>query len=94
MPAYKKQTANAEQPRDYWGDETEGQHFDRLLKTKFGTKRGSRKLAMSVLNLSRRLLNMYVTGERRIPADVFATVNDMEVFNPDAVWDDGVDPLS
>jgi len=95
MPCYKKEPVFSKwKARDFWGDEDQGEQFALLLDEKFGTKRGARKLAMSVLNISRRLLNMYIVGERRVPDPLWATLTQMQVFDPNAVWDDGIDPLS
>ena len=95
MPAYKKPPrAPGLKEREFWGDETEGEEFTRLLAEKFGEGYGSIKLAVNVLGIQRRLLNMYMSGQRRIPDDVFATIRHMTPFDPDAIWDDGIDPLS
>lgn len=90
MPAIKKRTSRLFSYRDFWGDGEQGESFDRLIDRKFGTHHGARVAAVKFLGYSRRLLNMYVTGERRIPDEIWAKVK----ARPDYLDDDGVDPLS
>ena len=55
-----------------WGDEFEGARYAAMLKKKFGDEPGARKAAMSALKISRRLLNLYMSGHRKISADAWA----------------------
>lgn len=57
--------------KEFWGDQNEGARFDRMLGRKFGTHFGSRRDAIATLDISRRLMNMYITGERAIPDEVW-----------------------
>lgn len=54
-----------------WGDQNDGARFDRALGRKFGTHFGSRRDAIATLDISRRLMNMYITGERAIPDTIW-----------------------
>lgn len=71
-----------------WGEETESAEFERLLDTKFGTRRGARKTAMTALGINRRIMNMYITAQRRVPEDIMNKLRAMPQ------WDYEVDPLS
>lgn len=90
MPPIKHRTSKKFPFRDFWGDATQGELFDEMIDRKFGDYFGSRKKAViSLLGREnrRRLLDMYCTGERAIPNELWAALNDMPDY-------DDVDPLS
>lgn len=74
MTKLKKRTA--------WGDPVDGQDFERLFCETFGTRFGSRKLGLAVLGLDRRLFNMYIKGQRRIPDAVWAKLANTPLHGP------------
>lgn len=74
MPAYKKKPSVRAKKRDFWGDAETGKTFERLFDRKFGTWFGSRKAGLAALKLDRRIFNMYLTGERSIPDDLWASL--------------------
>jgi len=69
----------------FWGDPAQGEKLERLIDRKFGTYFGSRKVAIGTLGLSRRLMNMYITGERAIPDHVWKHLKLIPDFDPRAV---------
>lgn len=71
-----------------YGNAIKAVAFEMMLDEKFGTGFGARKRAMLGLELQRRILNMYITGQRAIPDSVWHRLETM----PD--WDEEVDPLS
>lgn len=64
-----------------YGDQNEGARFDRMLKRKFGTQFGSRRDAITTLDISRRLMNMYITGERAIPDTIWIALKALPDFD-------------
>lgn len=88
------------QKRDFWGDADRGKLFLEQVEQKFGTVFSSRKVALSALHLQRRLFNMYITGERSIPDEVWARLRHLPNYKaakPDIappLYVDDVDPLS
>lgn len=97
-----KRNYNGELPkkRDFWGDADRGKLFLEQIEKKFGDYFGSRKVALAKLKLHRRLFNMYITGERSIPDDVWSRLRAMPNYNAakpkpaPLLYVDDVDPLS
>lgn len=71
MPAIKVKPSTRAKARDFWGDAQKGASFKRMIDFKFGTYFGAVKTALETLQLNRRLYNMYITGEREIPDDLW-----------------------
>jgi hypothetical protein len=101
MPAIKVKPSARAQKRDFWGDADRGALFLEQFEKKFGDHFGSRKAALEQLHLHRRLFNMYVTGERAIPPEVWAKLRKLPNYKARAVvaapallYLDDVDPLS
>lgn len=79
MPAIKVKPSPKAKKRDFWGDKIRGTNFKTTVDEKFGTKHGIVKTILAELKLHRRLYNMYITGEREIPDEVWQRLND---YNP------------
>jgi hypothetical protein len=96
MPAIKFKPSPKAQKRDFWGDKQRGQIFEEQIAKKFGDHFGSRKTMLAEMGLQRRLFNMYVTGERNIPDEVWRKLRQRKNYNPNAPvrHDDTIDPLS
>ncbi len=106
MPCIKvrpsnKRNYNGELPkrRDFWGDADRGHLFLEQIEKTFGAHFGSRKDALAALKLHRRLFNMYITGERSIPDEVWSKLRAMskrKAAKPKStpLYIDDVDPLS
>lgn len=67
--------------KEFWGDQNEGARFNRALGRKFGTHFGSRRDAIATLDISRRLMNMYITGERAIPDTIWIALKKLPDFD-------------
>jgi hypothetical protein len=86
--------------RDLYGDPKQGILFTEMIDNKFGTERGSRKTAFESLHLQRRIFNMYMTGERYIPDEVWSKLRAVPDYVAPArktrpiLYIDDVDPLS
>lgn len=98
MPPIKVKPSKHAKKRDFWGDAERGALFLELVEEKFGAAFGSRKTALAALGLQRRLFNMYITGERSIPDEVWTRLRKIR-RNKTAVVissfnDDDCDPLS
>ena len=100
MPAIKVRPSKGAMKRDFWGDEKRGQLFEEQINKKFGDYFGSRAIALNTLRLQRRLFNMYITGERNIPNELWATLRKMPNYvapkrtTKPVIFIDDVDPLS
>ena len=89
MPVTGKYRTLSQSPWIYlWGEEEQGREFNNLINKKFGTERGARKTAILVLGISRRLMNMYARGQRRVPDDLMKRLRKMPK------WNYTIDPLS
>lgn len=97
MPAIKFRPSRGSQKRDFWGDARQGLKFALLIDMKFGRHFGSRREAIAFLGLQRRLFNMYITGERSIPDEIWDVLKKMPDYFPGRIlsrWDEDIDPLS
>lgn len=87
MPAYKHKSSVGTK-LDFWGDEFEGAKFRRLIRRKFGAHFGAMIPAIAFLGRSRRLVNMYITGQRDIPSELWTALRRLPDYEADP------DPLS
>lgn len=78
MPAVKKYSDIAKKKIDYWGDEIRGLNFKLRVNDTFGTGFGSRARAQKALGIGRRIFNMYITGQRNIPDQVWENLSVFE----------------
>jgi hypothetical protein len=55
----------------HYGSHRLARQFTQLINDKYGTHHGARQDALAELDISRRLLNMYMTGQRAIPVKLW-----------------------
>lgn len=96
MPPIKVQTTRA--VIDYWGDMDQGQQLTEIITDKFGDYHGHIKHVLAYLKISRRLLDLYRSGQRAIPDDVWRRLHLLPDYNSAKNilndWANEVDPLS
>lgn len=96
MPAINFKPSPKAKKRPWWGDIDAGENLSFLIEQKFGSKHGHVKHVLAYLNIQRRLLDMYKSGERNIPEQIWARLellHDYTTATPNT-WADDFDPLT